>query len=63
VKCRCIFEDNIKMDIKEIERECTDWIHLAQDKGHWRALVNMLMNIWVPLKTENFLTSRATVSF
>ena len=25
-----------------------DWIDLAQDRGRWRALVNAIMNLWVP---------------
>jgi hypothetical protein len=25
-----------------------DWINLAQNKGKWQALVNAVMNIWVP---------------
>jgi len=25
-----------------------DWIHLVQDRGQWWALVNMVMNLWVP---------------
>lgn len=25
-----------------------DWIRLAQNTGQWRALVNMVMNVWVP---------------
>jgi hypothetical protein len=25
-----------------------DWIHLAQDRDRWQAVVNMVMNLWVP---------------
>jgi hypothetical protein len=41
-------EDTIKMNLREIRLEGVDWIHLAQDRGWWWALVNMLMNLWVP---------------
>jgi hypothetical protein len=29
-----------------------DWIYLAQHRGQWRALVNMVMNLWVPENGE-----------
>jgi hypothetical protein len=29
-------------------REGVDWMHLAQDGGHWEALVKMVMNLQVP---------------
>jgi hypothetical protein len=42
------WEDNIKMDLREIRFGNVDWIHLAQDRDRWRALVNMVMNLRVP---------------
>jgi len=34
------WEDNIRMDFKEIGWEGLDWLHLAQDREQWRAFVN-----------------------
>jgi len=42
------WEDNIKMDLKVVGCEGTYWIELAQDRHRWRALVNVVMNLWVP---------------
>jgi hypothetical protein len=42
------WQDNIKLDLREIEFGDVDWINLAQDRDRWRALVNMVMNLWVP---------------
>jgi len=36
------------MDIKETGWECVDWIHVAQDRDQWRAVVNTVMNLRVP---------------
>jgi hypothetical protein len=36
------------MDLGEIGWDGRDWIELAQDREHWRALVNTLMNLRVP---------------
>ena len=41
-------EDNIKMDLQEVGGGCGDWMEVDQDKGRWRALVSMLMNIRFP---------------
>jgi hypothetical protein len=38
------------MDLREIGWVGMDWIDLAQDRDQWRALVNMVMNLRVPLK-------------
>jgi hypothetical protein len=40
--------DNIKMDLLEIGLSVDNWIGLAQDRNRWRALVNAVMNLWVP---------------
>jgi hypothetical protein len=37
--------DDIRKDLRE-RVEGVDWIHLAQDRDHWLALVNM--SLWVP---------------
>jgi hypothetical protein len=39
--------DNIRMDIGE-KWGGMDWIGLAQDRSHWRAVVKVVMNIWIP---------------
>jgi hypothetical protein len=40
--------DDIKMNLGEIGQDGRDWIELAQDRDQGRALVNMVMNLWVP---------------
>jgi hypothetical protein len=42
------WEDNIKVDLREIAFGDVDWIHWAQDRDKWRALVNTVMNLRVP---------------
>jgi hypothetical protein len=42
------WEENIKMDLREIGWGDMEWIDLAQDRDHWRALVNSVMNLRVP---------------
>jgi hypothetical protein len=41
--------DNIKMDLVEVGWGDVDWIGLAQDRNRWRALVNSVLNLRVPL--------------
>jgi hypothetical protein len=42
------WEDNIKIDLREVECECVDWLELAQNRDRWRALVSSVMNLRVP---------------
>jgi len=42
------WEDNIKMDLREVGCGGMDWMELTRDRGRWWALVNVVMNIRVP---------------
>jgi hypothetical protein len=42
------WEDNIKMDLREIGFGDVDWINLAEDRDRWWVLANTVMNFWVP---------------
>jgi hypothetical protein len=39
---------NIKMDLREIKWDGMDLIDVAQDRDHWKALVNTVMNLRAP---------------
>jgi hypothetical protein len=38
-------KDNIKMDFEEVMYEDVDWIHLAQDRFQWLAVVKTVMHL------------------
>jgi len=42
------WEDNIKIDLREVGCGGMDWIELAQDKDSWRAFVIAVMNVQIP---------------
>jgi hypothetical protein len=42
------WEDNIKMDLRDIGIDGANWIQLASDRVQWRAFVNTVMNLRVP---------------
>jgi hypothetical protein len=45
---RCRWVDNINIDLRETGWDGMDWFDLVQNWDHWRALVNTIMNLWVP---------------
>ena len=53
-KPRYIWEDNIKMDHKDVGWG-TNWTDMAHDRDGWWALVNAVMNIRVPYNAGNFI--------
>jgi hypothetical protein len=42
------WEDNIKMELREIGIDGATWIQLAQDRVQWQACVKTVMNVRVP---------------
>jgi hypothetical protein len=48
VRPRCRWEDNIKLDLREIGIDGANWIQLAQVRVQWRVFVNTVMNLRIP---------------
>jgi hypothetical protein len=42
------WEDNIKLDLREIGIDGANWIRLGQDRVQWQASVNTVMSLGVP---------------
>jgi len=43
-RLRLRWEDNIKVDPRNTEWEDMDWIYLAENRDHWWAVMNVVMN-------------------
>jgi hypothetical protein len=39
-----VLEDDIKTELRGLGWDYMDWIHLAEDRGQWRALVSIVMH-------------------
>jgi len=57
----CRWEVNIKMDLQWVGG--MEWIDLAQDRDRRRAVVDAIMDLWVPNNARNISTSCQPVSF
>jgi hypothetical protein len=42
------WEENIRMDLREVGWEFMNCKHLGLNRDHWQAFVNTVMNLWVP---------------
>ena len=47
-KPRRRWEDNIKMDLREVGCDLGDWIALADDRDQWKAYIRVVLNLRVP---------------
>jgi hypothetical protein len=47
-KPRHRWEGNIRTDLRVRGYELVDWMHLAQDRDQWLAVVGTVMNLRVP---------------
>jgi hypothetical protein len=48
--------ENIKINIREIRWGVIDWVYLAQDRDQWKALVNLVMILCIPINLGIFLS-------
>jgi hypothetical protein len=44
----CSWQDNIKLDLREIGIDGPNWIQLVENRVKWHAFVNTVMNHRVP---------------
>ena len=44
---RCRWENNFRMNLKEIGINARNWVDWAQDRDYYRALVNVALNLQV----------------
>ena len=42
------WNDNIRMDLKEMGVSTGNWVNSAQEKNYWRSLVNAVLDLRVP---------------
>jgi hypothetical protein len=53
VRSRCRWEDNIKVNHREVGWEGVDWIHLVGNRGKWRAVLMAVVKLLVAQHARN----------
>jgi hypothetical protein len=48
------WEDNIKLDLREVGIDAANWIQLTRNRVQWRVLVNTVMNLRVLQRKDFF---------
>jgi hypothetical protein len=54
---KCRWEDNINADLRIIGWGGMAWIHVAQDRDQWKALVNTVLSLRVQYNIGKLLNS------
>ena len=44
----CGWEDNIRLDLKEIGINTRNWVDSAEGRDYWSVVVNVVLNLLVP---------------
>jgi len=57
LESQCKWEDNIKMDVKEMGWEGMNWIHMTQDRDKGQAVVNIIIYLQATLNVTYFVIS------
>jgi hypothetical protein len=54
------WECGVKVHRREMGWEGVGWVHLAQDRDRWRAVMNAVMNLWVLVPRRQFYNVKVT---
>ena len=46
-RARRRWENNIRMDLREVGYDPGEWIHVAENRDQWRVYIRALMNLLV----------------
>ena len=60
-KPTCIWEDSIRMELKEIDISTRNCVDSAQDRGYWKPLGNAALNLRIPRAMELLVNCKIPV--